>query len=124
MCLIFSLFFQSFLNTYEVAKNLYKNLQFVDLVSLSIHDEDRGLQPLSCDPSESQKHANNPKYIKSFLTDLKTCDESLTMTQFLQLINLSYEDYILQSGLLLDQILCFSNELQTSYVLTTIMFTV
>jgi hypothetical protein len=49
------------------------------------------LQPLSCDPSESQKHANNLKNIKSFLTDLNTCDESLTMTQFLQLINLSYE---------------------------------
>jgi hypothetical protein len=53
------------------------------------------LQPLSCDSSESQKHANNLKNIKSFLTDLNTCDDSLTMTQFLQLINLSYEDYVL-----------------------------
>jgi hypothetical protein len=53
------------------------------------------LQPLSCDPSESQKHANNLKNIKSFLTDLNTCDDSLTMTQFLQLINVTYEDYVL-----------------------------
>jgi hypothetical protein len=53
------------------------------------------LQPLSCDPSESQKHANYLKNIKSFLTDLNTCDDSLTMTQFLQLINLSYEYYVL-----------------------------
>jgi hypothetical protein len=36
----------------------------------------------------------NLKNIKSFLTDLKTCDESLTMTQFLEKISLSYEDYI------------------------------
>jgi hypothetical protein len=28
------------------------------------------LQSLSCDPSESQKHANNLKNIKYFLTDL------------------------------------------------------
>jgi hypothetical protein len=53
------------------------------------------LQPLNCNPTESQKHANYMKNTKSFLNDLNICDGSLTMTQFLQLINLSYEDHIL-----------------------------
>jgi hypothetical protein len=38
------------------------------------------LQPLSCDPSDSQKRANNLKNVESFLSDLNTCDDSLTDT--------------------------------------------
>jgi hypothetical protein len=53
------------------------------------------LQPLNCDQSKRQKHANYLEFIKSFLIDLNTCDEILTVTQFLQLINLSYERGVL-----------------------------
>jgi hypothetical protein len=82
------------------------------------------LQPLSCDPSESQKHANYLKTIKSVLTDSDARYESLTMTQFLQLINLSYEQYVLatRSTVRSDYFFFLANELPTGYMLTTIMF--
>jgi hypothetical protein len=53
--------------------------------------------------------------ITFFITDLNTCDESLTMISVMNIMTL-------QPGLLLDQIFCFANELPTSYVLSTIMF--
>jgi hypothetical protein len=46
------------------------------------------------------------------------------MTQFLQLVNLSYEDYVLANRSAIRSDILFSNELPTSYVLTTKMFTV
>jgi hypothetical protein len=82
------------------------------------------LQPLGCNPYESQIHANNPETIKSVLTDLNTRYESLTMTQFLQLINLSYEHYVLATRSTIRSDIFLANELPTIYVLTTIMFSV
>jgi hypothetical protein len=47
------------------------------------------------------------------------------VTQLLQLVSRSYEDHVLAArSTIRSDILCFSNEFPTTYMLTTIMFTV
>ena len=53
------------------------------------------LEPLVCDPIQQKEHEQNHSRIKSALVAMKAGDDTLTVDQFLQNLNLTHDDYIL-----------------------------
>ena len=52
------------------------------------------LQPLICEHAEKQEHRQRLNRIKNMLSQLKTAEEEMTWSEFLQGIDMTYDEYI------------------------------